>query len=93
MNGGVTRAALYLVFFALNAPWWAPLVRALLADVRRAADEPEALPRLAPRPLGAPRLVDADTKAPLNRVLAFRGVARRVAARRRWEAGFGRRGL
>lgn len=90
----MSPAAVYVGFFVLSAPWWAPFVRALLADVKRAGDEPEAVaPRLAPRPLAAPRRIDADTRTPLNRLLAFRGVAQRVAARRRWEAGFGRRGL
>ena len=85
---------LYAVLAALGAPWWLPLFRVLLADVAQAGRSPEAgrAPVIAPR-MEARRAIDADTRAPLNRVLAFRGVARRVAGRSRWEGGFGRRGL
>ena len=90
----MSAAPLYLALAALSAPLWLPLVRTLLADLSMAGEPPE---ELAPRPLAVRaspvRAIDADTRAPLNRVLAFRGVARRVESRRRWEGGFGRRGL
>lgn len=91
----MSAALLYLTFAAVSAPLWWPLFRTLLADISAAGelpepDAPEASTRV--RHLGL-RAVDADSRAPLHRKLAFQGVARRVAARRRWEGGFGRRGL
>lgn len=81
-----------LLLMALTWRWLRALARALWADLKVAMDAPEpedAVP--ARRALDAPALVDGHTR--LNRVLAFQGVARRVRARRRWEGGFGRRGL
>lgn len=81
-----------LVLIALTWRWLRALALALRDDLRASIEsgEPEAPPP-ARRALAAPALVDGHT--PLNRVLAFQGVARRVRARRRWEGGFGRRGL
>ena len=63
------------------------LVRDLQADSLPATDT-EVLLEFQ---LGRPDQV--GPRVPLNRILAFGGVARRVAARGRWQAGFGRRGL
>ena len=81
-----------LLLIAFTWRWLLALARALRDDllVAMEAAEPEPVPP-ARHPLAAPVVVDGH--APLNRVLAFQGVARRVRARRRWEAGFGRRGL
>jgi len=81
---------LALLLAVLTARWWWALGAALLEDLRTASEPPEALPR---RPRVPPAPFVAGSRVPPNRVLAFRGVARRVAARGRWEAGFGRRGL
>jgi hypothetical protein len=90
----VSALPLYLLLAALSAPWWLPLLRVLLADLRVAGEPDEdTVPRSASLRASPLRAVDADTRTPLNRVLAFRGVARRVESRRRWEGGFGRRGL
>lgn len=81
-----------LVLLALTWRGLRALAETLWADLKASMDAPESEPAPRPRrPLAAPALVDGHT--PLNRVLAFQGVARRVRARRRWEAGFGRRGL
>ena len=74
-----------------TVPWWWPVWRTLVDDLF-AASEPDAarLP-IAGAPLGPPPR--AESRVPLNRLLAFQGVRRRVAARQRWEGGFGRRGL
>ena len=82
-----------LALVALTARWWWALGAALLEDLHRAAESPEALPDPPRISRSRPTRVGAGSRVPLNRVLAFRGVAHRVTARRRWEAGFGRRGL
>jgi hypothetical protein len=84
---------LWLVFLLLTARGLRAIGSTLLDDLR--ADSPflgvEASPdQSGQQPIASVR---ARARVPLNRVLAFRGVARRVAARRRWEGGFGRRGL
>ena len=90
----MSAAPLYLSLAVLSAPAWLPLVRALLDDLRVAGEPVEDdAPRPSALRASPVRAIDAETRAPLNRVLAFRGVARRVESRRRWEGGFGRRGL
>ena len=91
MRGGVYAAWIYALLALATARWWWSAFRALLADLQRAGEPLERPPVRdgLPRPLP----LEAESRTPLNRVLAFRGVARRVAARQRWEAGFGRRGL
>ena len=91
MRNDVHAAWIYALLALLTARWWWSAFRALLEDVRRAGEPLEGPPVRdgLPRPLP----VGSESRTPLNRVLAFRGVARRVAARQRWEAGFGRRGL
>jgi hypothetical protein len=76
------------------APWWWPLAAALLADLRSAASDGSSTPLASARARVrlAPTLAP-EGRVPVNRLLAFQGIERRVAARRRWEAGFGRRGL
>jgi hypothetical protein len=89
----VSAAALFLLFGLVTCRWWWHVGRTLLADLRTAGSP---APRVA-RPLAsAPRLapaVLATSRVPLNRLLAFQGVPHRIANRRCWEAGFGRRGL
>lgn len=89
----MSSAWLLALFALLTWRWWLPVGRALLEDLRAASEEPGArpLPRTG-APLG-PRPLAAESRVPPNRLLAFQGVRRRTAARRRWEAGFGRRGL
>jgi len=85
---------IFVVFALLTARWWWALGAALLEDVRAASDEVFVEPTVdSPFGPARPLPVGSHSRVPLNRVLAFRGVARRVAARGRWEAGFGRRGL
>jgi hypothetical protein len=92
MSAGVTSAGILALLGVLLAPWWWPMGRALLEELAAASREPlELSPRAARPPNGPP--VWNDGRVPPNRVLAFQGVRRRIAARRRWEAGFGRRGL
>lgn len=95
--GGVLSSVLLLVVAALTVRWWWTAFATLLADLRVAGEvggQEEATPARSP---GLPEAVRgallAREHTPLQRQLAFRGVARRVAARRRWEGGFGRRGL
>lgn len=87
------KSAWPLTILALLAlPWWWPLWRTLLSDLWTAAGEPHSAPPPSPAlRLGPPAV--AGGRVPPNRLLAFQGVRRRVAARRRWEGGFGRRGL
>ena len=79
----------------LTVRWWWAVLAVLVLDLRVAGEPREHLPALPDRlhASSAPSGVSPATRAPLNRVLAFRGVEQRVAARQRWEAGFGRRGL
>jgi len=89
----VTSDWIALALVVLTARWWWVLGAALLRDLEAASEPYGVLPATSEdSPSGRPTL-DADSRVPLNRVLAFRGVARRVSARRRWEGGFGRRGL
>ena len=83
----------YCTLALVTVRWWWPTLRALLADVDRAGarEFPAAAP--ARHSVRTPPPLDGDARTPLNRVLAFRGVAQRVAARGRWQGGFGRRGL
>ena len=95
MNLRVQHAWLYLLFGLLTARWWTAALTTLVADVRAAGAE-APLPRPVPVRVdrrAAPARLPEHGRVPPTRVLAFRGVARRVAARSRWEAGFGRRGL
>jgi hypothetical protein len=82
--------AIALVLLAATWRWWRALAAAFLDDLRAATSPPEV--RLEARADGTPAS-EPVRAAPVNRRLAFRGVARRRAARRRWQAGFGRRGL
>lgn len=85
---------LVLALAALSARWLWVLGATLLRDLD-AASGASVHVTVPPEDstLGRPTVVEAHSRVPLNRVLAFRGVARRVRARRRWEGGFGRRGL
>jgi hypothetical protein len=90
----VSREWIYAALVVLSARWWWPLFQTLRVDLRRASDGFEAPPSVRrPDPRRAPAPLSVESRTPLVRVLAFRGVARRVAARRRWQGGFGRRGL
>lgn len=84
----------YVALALATARWWWAVFVVLLRDLRAAGktfESPQALASArAQRGHSAP--VGVESRTPLNRVLAFRGVARRVAARQRWEGGFGRRG-
>jgi hypothetical protein len=82
-----------LALAVLTARWWWAVGAALLEDLRKASEPFEALPERARVVRHGPMAVGERSRVPLNRVLAFRGVARRVSSRRRWEGGFGRRGL
>ncbi|NOT29942.1 MAG: hypothetical protein HOP15_05775 [Planctomycetes bacterium] len=86
---------IYAALALATAHWWWAALAVLLRDLRAAGkqfESPHALaPARAQRGHSAP--IEVESRTPLNRVLAFRGVARRVAARQRWEGGFGRRGL
>lgn len=70
------------------APWAWRVLKALVAEAQAAADGPSStgLARRTVRPVN-------ERTASAHRVLAFRGVQARVAARGRWEGGFGRRNL
>lgn len=91
MRNGVHAAWIYALLALLTVRWWWSAFRALLEELRRAGEPLERPPVREGLPRSLP--VEAESRTPLNRVLAFRGVARRAAARQRWEAGFGRRGL
>jgi len=88
----------YAALALVTVRWWWAAFATLVADVHTAGRTTGGAAGTATaftpvvRPRG-PRPVDPDARAPLNRVLAFRGVAHRVARRGRWQAGFGRRGL
>jgi len=86
----VPPVLLFALVAVLTLRWWLAAARAFLADLRVAG---EATPEeRAPGALRPP--VDlARDRTPVNKQLAFAGVSRRAAARRRWEGGFGRRGL
>lgn len=94
-SGVVSAVPLYLALAAGSAPWWWPLLTSLLREVSAAGEAHEGEPQRKNVPAlpRAVRAVAPETRTPLNRVLAFQGVGRRVSARRRWEGGFGRRGL
>jgi hypothetical protein len=93
MSWSVSKAFPFLLFSLLTARWWWVLARGLWSDLRAAGSHYPALGRPeAPSTRLAPEVVDTS-RVPLNRLLAFQGVPLRRAARRRWEAGFGRRGL
>jgi hypothetical protein len=85
--------AIGLALLLLTARWWLPLLAALLGDLRAASAASEAWTDPEGELTSRAAPARADSRIPLNRVLAFRGVARRVSARGRWQAGFGRRGL
>jgi len=87
----VDKRALAAVLLVPLLPWAWRVVLGLWEELRQAA-EPLDLPEIHGG-IARPRRDFLDTRAPLNRVLAFRGVAQRQRARSRWEAGFGRRGL
>jgi hypothetical protein len=89
----VLYAWAYLALALLGARWWWPLWRTLRAELRAAAEPMAALTYRRVAPQRAPPPIAEESRVPPQRVLAFRGVARRVAARRRFEGGFGRRGL
>jgi len=85
-----------LALVVVTARWWWAVGATLLDDLRAVSEYSEAPSALPHEHSGNrwPRtVVLEDSRVPLNRVLAFRGVSRRRAARGRWEAGFGRRGL
>ncbi len=85
-----------LALLLVTARWWWAIGATLLDDLQAVSGHSEALAELPDESSGSRwsrTVVYADSRVPLNRVLAFRGVPRRVQARRRWEAGFGRRGL
>lgn len=89
----MTERWLVALLVLATARWWWVAFRALVSDLW-VAGEPFESRESAPVPRRrGPFAVLVPGRTPLNRVLAFRGVARRVAARERWEAGFGRRGL
>lgn len=87
----MSHSLAYVAVALLTVRWWWPTLRVLRGDLERAGGVPLPPPRSDLR--HAPLPLSEDARAPLVRVLAFRGVARRVTARRRWQAGFGRRGL
>lgn len=82
---------LFTVALVLTGRGWLAVFESLRADLRAAG--PDETERARVPAAARVALISDDATVPLQRVLAFRGVARRVAARRRWEAGFGRRGL
>lgn len=65
----------------------AALLHDLQADAPFVGAEESSADTLGPQ---ARTSVPEHSRVPLNRVLAFRGVSRRVSARRRWQGGFGR---
>jgi hypothetical protein len=84
----VPSALAYALFALVTLPLWWPALRALLGDVRAAA-EPEVL-----APPSAAALVQARPEVPWStprtRLAALASV-RRHSSPRRWEGGFGRR--
>ena len=84
----MSSALAYFLFALVSLPLWWPALRAVLGDVRAAA-EPETL---AP-PSAAP-LVQARAEVPWSTTrtrLAALASVRRHSSPRRWEGGFGRR--
>jgi hypothetical protein len=82
----VSSVWLTLGFLLLTGRGLRAIATSLVRDL--AADLPDPVRESG----GGVPIVDRS-RVPLHRVLAFRGVTREGAARRRWEGGFGRRGL
>lgn len=80
--------AFYLVLAGLGLPIWWPALRAVLSEVRLAADsQPPLTGGSAPEPVGPLR---ATWSTPRTRLAAL-AAARQISSTRRWEGGFGRR--
>jgi len=82
----VGSLAFYLVLAVLGFPLWWPALRAVLSEVRLAADStpPASPPAATVTPL-TPRWSTTRTR------LAALQVARQHSSSGRWEGGFGRR--
>jgi len=85
-----------LVLAVLSFPWWSKVLLSLCREVYSAATppaEPIERPRALARTPRLPSRANIESRTPLNRILAFRGLEQRTRERSRWQGGFGRRGM